>query len=51
VVRTPTRQLEALEEQIDDCLSAAKALDREGLGDVIGLLRRARNQVAWKMGQ
>ncbi len=43
--------LEALEEQIDDCLTAAKLLDREGLADVIGLLRRARNAVVWKAGQ
>jgi hypothetical protein len=47
----PARHLEALEEQIDDCLSLAKGLDRDGLGDVIVLLRRARNQVVWKMGQ
>jgi hypothetical protein len=43
--------LEALEEQIDDCLSFAKHLDREGLADVIGLLRRARNGVVWMTGQ
>ena len=46
-----TRSLEALEEQIDECLSFAKRLDREGLEDVIGLLRRARNAVVWKTGQ
>jgi hypothetical protein len=45
------RGLEALEEQIDECLSFAKRLDREGLADVIGLLRRARNAVVWKTGQ
>jgi hypothetical protein len=44
-------KLEVLEEQIDDCLSHAKHLDREGLGEVIRLLRRARNEVVWKMGQ
>jgi hypothetical protein len=43
--------LEALEEQIDDCLTFAKKLDREGLADVIVLLRRARNAVVWKAGQ
>jgi hypothetical protein len=43
--------LESLEEQIDDCLSFAKNLDREGLDDVISLLRRARNAVVWKLGQ
>ena len=43
--------LESLEEQIDDCLSFAKNLDREGLDGVISLLRRARNAVVWKLGQ
>jgi hypothetical protein len=43
--------LEALEEQIDDCLTSAKKLDREGLVDVIRLLRNARNGVVWKLGQ
>ena len=47
----PPHKLEMLEEQIDDCLSLAKHLDREGLGEVIKLLRHARNQVVWKMGQ
>jgi hypothetical protein len=45
------RHLEALEEQIDECLGMAKHLDREGLGSIITLLRRARNEVVWKMGQ
>jgi len=40
-----------LEEQIDDCLTLAKNLDREGLDQVINLLRRARNGVVWKIGQ
>jgi hypothetical protein len=44
-------RLEGLEERIDDCLSHAKHLDREGLGEVIRLLRRARNEVVWKAGQ
>jgi hypothetical protein len=43
--------LESLEEQIDDCMSVAKSLDREGLDEVIRLLRRARNAVVWKLGQ
>jgi hypothetical protein len=47
----PPRHLEALEERIDDCLSMAKGMDRDSLGDVIVLLRRARNQVVWKLGQ
>jgi hypothetical protein len=40
-----------LEEHIDDCLTVAKLLDREGLGHVIRLLRQARNEVVWKLGQ
>ena len=44
-------RLEALEEMIDECLTLAKNNDREGLKDVIGLLRRARNEVVWKIGQ
>jgi hypothetical protein len=47
----PRMKLEALEEQIDDCLTHAKRLDREGLADIISLLRRARNGVVWKIGQ
>jgi hypothetical protein len=42
--------LEALEVQIDDCLTLARNIDREGLNEVIGYLRRARNQVVWKLG-
>jgi hypothetical protein len=45
------RGIAALEEAIDDCLSMAKATDRDGLAGVIDLLRRARNQVVWKMGE
>jgi hypothetical protein len=44
-------QLETLEERIDDVLMFARGLDEEGLGDVLSLLRRARNEVVWKMGQ
>jgi hypothetical protein len=43
--------LEKLEEQIDDCLTSARLLDREGLEAVIHHLRRARNEVVWKIGQ
>jgi hypothetical protein len=50
-VRRSSRGLEQLEEQIDECLTAAKVLDREGLGHVIRLLRQARNEVVWKLGQ
>jgi hypothetical protein len=45
------RGLEALELEIDDCLTSARGLDREGLEDVINFLRRARNAVVWKLGQ
>ena len=47
----PPHGLERLEEQIDGCLSTARHMDREGLAGVIGLLRRARNEVVWKLGQ
>jgi hypothetical protein len=47
----PSHRLELLEEQIDDCLSLAKHLDREGLGEIIRLLRGARNKVVWTMSQ
>ncbi|HEV3117949.1 MAG TPA: hypothetical protein VGY58_12915 [Gemmataceae bacterium] len=43
--------LEALEIQIDDVLTVARTLDREGLESVINHLRRARNEVVWKLGQ
>jgi hypothetical protein len=43
--------LETLEEQIDDCMVAAKNLDRAALEHVIRLLRHARNAVVWKFGQ
>jgi hypothetical protein len=46
-----SRGLEGLEENIDECLSQAKLLDREGLDSIIHLLRRARNEVVWKLGQ
>ena len=49
--RRGVRRLESLEEQIDECLVLAKELDREGLASVIALLRRARNEVVWKMGE
>jgi hypothetical protein len=44
-------ELEQLEERIDDALMFARGLDEEGLQDVISHLRRARNEVVWKMGQ
>ena len=42
--------LELLEEAIDDCMTFARQLDRDILVTVIGLLRRARNQVVWQLG-
>jgi hypothetical protein len=48
---TGTTRLDVLELQIDECLILAKNLDREGLEIVINHLRRARNEVVWKIGQ
>ena len=48
---TKLKDLDRLEEQIDDCLNLAKNLDRDGLATVITLLRRARNEVVWKLGR
>jgi hypothetical protein len=50
LTRIAPKGLEALEEQIDDCLTVAKHMDREGLDDVIRLLRNARNAGVWKLG-
>jgi hypothetical protein len=44
-------RMDQLEEQIDECLTMAKNVDREGLKTIISLLRRARNAVVWKAGQ
>src|SRR5262249_53894211 len=49
--RPATRGLESLEERIDDCLTLARSLDREGLEAVIDLLRRARNGVVVQQGR
>jgi hypothetical protein len=49
--RSASRNLEALEEQIDNARIAAKTLDPEGLEEVIGLLREARNEVIRTMGE
>jgi hypothetical protein len=49
--RKSVRGLESLELAIDDCLTLARKTDREGLADVIGLLRQARNAVVWKLGE
>jgi len=45
------KSLEMLEAQIDDALTLARLLDRDGLASVIKLLHRARNEVVWKIGQ
>ena len=50
-VEAAANGMEQLEEYIDDCLTTARNLDREGLESVIRLLRRARNEVVWKLGQ
>jgi len=51
VRRPATRGLESLEERIDDCLTLARSLDREGLEAVIDLLRKARNGVVVSQGR
>ncbi len=48
-VKVSVRSLESLEEAIDDCMTAAKNIDREGLAHVIQALRKARYHVGWKM--
>jgi hypothetical protein len=50
-VRTSAESLEALEEQIDDALSAAKRLGREDLHQVVVWLKRARNAVVLRLGE
>ena len=50
-IKVAAKGLEALEEQVDDCLTFARNLDKEGLADVIRMLRKARNEVVWKLGQ
>jgi hypothetical protein len=51
VRRPATRGLESLEERIDDCLTLARSLDREGLEAVIDLLRKARNGLVVSQGR
>jgi hypothetical protein len=45
------KDLESLEQQIDDCLMTARKLNEADLASVIRLLRQARNQVVWKLGE
>jgi hypothetical protein len=49
-LKASTAALEALQDQIDDCLSVARSMDREGLAEVIQLLRSARNRVVQQAG-
>ena len=42
--------LERLEERIDECLAVARAMDGDGLAEVIDRLRNARNQVVRMAG-
>ena len=49
--KVAAKTLEALEEQIDECMTVAKNLDPEGLAEVVAVLRRARNTVVWKIGE
>jgi hypothetical protein len=48
--RISPRSLGQLEEHIDESLWMARNIDLEGLADIIQLLRKARNEVVWKMG-
>ena len=50
-VPTGNTKLELLEYQIDECLILAKTFDRDALESVISHLRRARNEVVWKIGK
>jgi hypothetical protein len=50
-IKLRTSDLEALEQQIDDCLQAARRLNEDVLESVIRLLRKARNEVVWKLGE
>jgi hypothetical protein len=50
VPKKTSRGLEHLEEQIDECLTMARSMDREALKPIIHHLRQARNAVVWKMG-
>lgn len=46
-----TSKLEDLELLIDDCLTMARNLNRDGMDEIITMLRRARREVVWKMGE
>ena len=46
-----TQRLEDLEEQIDECMVKAIAISAETMESVIRMLRKARREVVWKLGQ
>jgi hypothetical protein len=48
--RPSGKGLERLEERIDECLAVARAVDVDGLAEVIDRLRNARNQVVCMAG-
>jgi hypothetical protein len=50
VAHSTVKSLGRLEEEIDDCLMLARGMDRDGLAEVIDLLRNARNQVVRQAG-
>jgi hypothetical protein len=46
-----TLGLERLEGQIDECLTVARSLDEKKLSNAISLLRKARREVVWQLGE
>ena len=48
--RLPAKGLQQLEEHIDEVLGLARGMGREGLQDVVAILRRARNEVVRRGG-
>ena len=48
--RSAVRDLQGLEENIDECLILARSIDRVSLETVINHLRRARNEVVLRAG-
>ena len=47
----PAGSLVNLEENIDQCLSMARGFEQDELKQVIGHLRRARNELIWLLGE
>jgi hypothetical protein len=50
-VNDRTQALEKLEEQIGECMRLARSLDKKKLANAIVLLRRARHEVVWQLGE